>query len=154
MFPMIFAYVSAFLFAICSNLNDLHMLPEEFQTYAKFVCNVLISGGIVASAHSSGLQQNTNTNDTIKSYPPSRPTLGLFAIFCVLLLSACGPSARYINGGQGSSASIDVSVTTGSGKIMLTGPYIYCEERDTTTHEPGMPPKLCDTAITLPQVVK
>lgn len=57
-----------------------------------------------------------------------------FIALCgMLFLTACGPSATYIQGGKGSSASLDISAATGSGKVMLTGPFVYCSEKSITT---------------------
>lgn len=47
----------------------------------------------------------------------------------LLLLSGCGPSAVYLQGGQGSTATLDVSAMTGAGKVVITGPFVYCAER-------------------------
>lgn len=63
------------------------------------------------------------------------------ALMCLAVVSmiGCGPKAVYIQGGQGSSASLDVSAATGSGRIVITGPYVYCEERivsKTATEQP------------------
>ena len=65
----------------------------------------------------------------------------MWGLGCVVLvgLVGCGPKAVYIQGGQGSSASLDVSAATGSGRIVITGPYVYCEERivsKTATEQP------------------
>jgi len=61
------------------------------------------------------------------------------AIVGLITMVGCGPKAVYIQGGQGSSASLDVSAATGSGRIVITGPYVYCEERivsKTATEQP------------------
>lgn len=48
---------------------------------------------------------------------------------CLLLLcSACGPKATYIQGGQGSSATLEINAMTGNGKVTMTGPFTYCSE--------------------------
>ena len=51
-----------------------------------------------------------------------------YLLLGLLLLSACGPKATYINGGQGSSATLEISAVTGSGKVTMTGPFTYCSE--------------------------
>lgn len=66
-------------------------------------------------------------------------------VLCLLMLSGCGPKAVFISGGQGSTASMDVSPMTGSGRISITGPFVYCSERNFTLDDVEANPtgKLC-----------
>jgi len=55
-------------------------------------------------------------------------------IAVLLTLSACTPKATFIQGGPGSSASVDVNMT--GGRIILTGPFVYCAD-SATKKDPG-----------------
>jgi hypothetical protein len=87
----------------------------------------------------------------------------LYLLACALVtgillatIGCAGPKAVYIQGGQGATASLDISVATGSGKISLTGPFTYCEER-IYSRDANNPPtgNLCEPLkMPLPEVTK
>lgn len=58
-------------------------------------------------------------------------------LLSLLLLSACGPRATYIQGGQGSSATLEINAMTGNGKVTMTGPFTYCSESIVSKRSPS-----------------
>lgn len=61
----------------------------------------------------------------------------LWLLLCLLLLSSCGPRATYIQGGQGSTAALEINAVTGSGHVTITGPFTYCSEAIVSKRAPS-----------------